>query len=317
MVDMKQGNRTATTEFILVGLTEQVALRVPLFGVFLVMYLMNVLANGTLITVIGRNTQLHTPMYFFLFYLAFVDICLTTDTVPKMLITLVSDKKTIYFSECMTQLYLFIFFVGSECVILSIMAYDRYVAICYPLHYVTIMSKKVCLGFAAASFIINFVNGLIHTLLIARLSFCNSNKIQHYFCDLTPLMKLSCTDTFINELVIYTEGSLIVVVPFLIILVSYARILRTVLKMQSTSGRHKAFSTCSSHFIVVALFYGTILFMDFRPSSSYSLERDRMASVVYNVLSPMLNPFIYSLRNRDVKTALRRMLQRKISSSTG
>nr|XP_033818383.1 olfactory receptor 1G1-like [Geotrypetes seraphini] len=313
---MEQGNHSSVTEFILLGLTEQEALRGPLFGVFLVMYLLNVLANGTLITVIVKNTQLHIPMYFFLQYLASVDICLASVTVPKMLITLISDKKTIYFSECMTQLFFFILFVGSECVILCIMAYDRYVAICYALHYVSIMSRKVCLGFAAASWIINFLNGIIHTLLIARLSFCDSNKIKHFFCDLTPLMKLSCTDTSINELVIFTEGSLIVVVPFLIILFSYARILNTILKMQSTSGRRKVFSTCSSHFIVVALFYGTILFMDFRPSSSYSLEKDRIASVVYNVLSPMLNPFIYSLRNRDVKTALWRMLQRKISSST-
>ncbi|XP_029471739.1 olfactory receptor 1C1-like [Rhinatrema bivittatum] len=314
---MEEGNQTVVTEFILLGLTEHVALRGPIFGVFLVMYLMNLLANGIMISAIGRNPQLHTPMYFFLFNLSFVDICLTSVTVPKMLSNLLSHKKTISFPECLTQFFLFGFFVGSECVLLSIMAYDRYIAICFPLHYITIMNRKVCLMMAALSWIINIVDALIHTLLIAQLSFCNSNKIHHFFCDLTPLLKLSCTDTSINELVIFTEGSLIVVLPFLIILGSYVRILTTILKIQSTTGRRKAFSTCSAHLLVVMLLYGTLLFMDFRPSSSYSLEKDKLVSVVYNVVSPMLNPFIYSLRNRDVKTAIKRMLQRKIYSCKG
>ncbi|XP_029468046.1 olfactory receptor 1361-like [Rhinatrema bivittatum] len=314
---MEQGNRTTVTEFLLLGLTDRRELRGPLFGVFLVMYLMNLLANGTMISVIGRNSQLHTPMYFFLCNLSFVDICFTTVTVPKMLSNLLSDKKTISFSECITQLYFFIVFIGSECVLLSIMAYDRYVAICNPLHYITIMNRKVCLSLAAASWIINFLDALLHTLLMNRLSFCNSNKIQHFFCDVTPLLQLSCTDTSINELVIFTEGSLQAILPFFIIVISYVRIITTILKIQSTGGRYKAFSTCSSHLTVVMLFYGTLLFMYFRPSSSYSLAKDRVASVVYNVLSPMLNPFIYSLRNRDVKAALRKTIQRKISSSRG
>ncbi|XP_030047840.1 olfactory receptor 1361-like [Microcaecilia unicolor] len=305
---MEQGNQTVMMEFLLLGLTDHAALRGPLIGIFLVMYLMNALANGTMISVIAVNSKLHTPMYFFLCNLSFVDMCFTSVTVPKMLSNLLSDKNTISFSECITQLYFFVTFAGSECLLLSIMAYDRYVAICNPLHYITIMSKKVCLSLAAASWIISFLDALLHTLLIVQLSFCNSNKIQHFFCDLTPLMKLSCTDTSINELMIFTEGSLIVVVPFIIILISYVCILTTILKIQSTSGRHKAFSTCSSHLTVVLFFYGTLIFMYFRPSSSYSLEKDKIASVVYNVLSPMLNPFIYSLRNRDVKMALRRAL---------
>ncbi|XP_029471582.1 olfactory receptor 1E1-like [Rhinatrema bivittatum] len=309
---MEQRNQTGVTEFLLLGLTEHAELSTPLFLIFLAMYLMNLLGNGTIISVISGNSQLHTPMYFFLCNLSFVDMSFSSVTVPNMLRNLITNKKTISFSECITQLYFFLVFTTTECVLLSIMAYDRYVAICNPLHYITIMSKKVCLSMSAASFIISFLNALLHTLLVYRLSFCNSNKIQHFFCDVTPLLHLSCTDTSINELVIFTEGSLIAILPFLIILISYVRIITTILKIQSTSGRHKTFSTCSSHLTVVMLFYGTLIFMYFRPSSSYSLEKDMITSVVYNVVSPMLNPFIYSLRNREVKAALRKTLQRKV-----
>ncbi|XP_030047852.1 olfactory receptor 1361-like [Microcaecilia unicolor] len=314
---MEQRNQTAVTEFLLLGFTKQVELRYLLFLVFLAMYLMNLLGNGTIILVIGGNSQLHTPMYFLLCNLSFVDMCFTSVTVPKLLSNLISEKKTISFSECFAQLYFFTVFTTTECMLLSIMAYDRYVAICNPLHYITIMNKKVCLSMSAASFIIGILNALLYTLLISQLSFCNSNKIQHFFCDLPPLMKLSCTDTSTIELVIFTEGSLIVVLPFLIILISYINIITAILKIQSTGGRHKTFSTCSSHLTVVALYYGTLIFMYFRPSSSYSLEKDRITSVVYTVLSPMLNPFIYSLRNRDVKMAVWRALQRKVCFSRG
>ncbi|XP_029471619.1 olfactory receptor 1361-like [Rhinatrema bivittatum] len=310
-------NQTAVMEFLLLGLSERAELRGPLFVIFLTMYLMNLLGNGTMISVIGGNSQLHTPMYFFLCNLSFADMCFSSVTVPKLLNSLISDKKTISFSECITQLYFFIVFAGSECVLLSIMAYDRYIAICNPLHYITIMNKKVCLSMSAASWVICILHALLHTLLVYRLSFCNTNKIQHFFCDLTPLLQLSCTDTSINELMIFTEASLLAMLPFLIILISYIRIISTILKIQTTGGRYKTFSTCSSHLTVVILFYGTLIFMYFRPSSSYSMEKDKITSVVYNVLSPMLNPFIYSLRNKDVKMALRRTLQRKASSSRG
>ncbi|XP_029441694.1 olfactory receptor 1019-like [Rhinatrema bivittatum] len=314
---MEQMNETTVKEFLLLGLTEHKELRVPLFVMFLAMYLMNLLGNGTMISVIGGNSQLHTPMYFFLCNLSFVDMCFTSVTVPKMLSNLISNKKTIPFSQCITQLYFFIVFAGSECILLSVMAYDRYVAICNPLHYATIMSKKVCLSMSAGCLIINFLNSVLHTLLVYRLSFCNSNKIQHFYCDLTPMLQLSCTDTSINELVLFTEASLITILPFVIILISYICIITSILKIQSTGGRLKTFSTCSSHLSVVILFYGTLMFMYFRPSSSYSLEKDKIASVIYTVLSPMLNPFIYSLRNRDVKTALKRALHRKVSYSKG
>ncbi|XP_030047854.1 olfactory receptor 1361-like [Microcaecilia unicolor] len=311
---MEQRNQTSVREFLLLGLTEHAELKGFLFAMFLVMYLINILWNGTMILVISGNSKLHTPMYFFLCNLSLVDMSFTTVTVPKMLSNLISDKKSISFSECIAQLYFFIVFTTAESVLLSIMAYDRYVAICKPLHYFTIMNKNVCISMSAAFFITSFLNGLLHTLLIARLSFCNSNKIQHFYCDVTPLLQLSCTDISINELVIFTEGSLMIIVPFIIILTSYIQIIATILKIQSTGGRNKTFSTCSSHLIVVTLFYGTLIFMYFRPSSAYSLEKDRITSVVYNVVSPMLNPFIYSLRNSDVKMALKRVLQRKMSS---
>ncbi|XP_030047849.1 olfactory receptor 1-like [Microcaecilia unicolor] len=312
---MEWRNQTTALEFLLMGLTEHVELQSLLFVVFLAMYMMNLLGNGTMILVIAGNSHLHTPMYFFLCNLSFVDMCFTSVTVPKMLSNLISVSKTISFSECIAQLYFFIVFACSECILLSIMAYDRYVAICHPLHYITIMSKKVCLSMSVVSWIISFLHSLLHTLLIFRLSFCKTKEIQHYFCDLAALIKVSCTDTFINELVVFAEASLLGMAPFFIILISYVCIITTILKIKSTDRRWKTFSTCSSHLTVVTLFYGTLFFMYLRPSSSYSLAKDRITSVVYNVLSPMFNPFIYSLRNREVKMALKRVLQRKGSYS--
>nr|XP_033818186.1 olfactory receptor 1-like [Geotrypetes seraphini] len=312
---MEWRNQTTAPEFLLLGLTEHVELRSLLFVVFLVMYTMNLMGNGTMLSIITSNSQLHTPMYFFLYNLSFVDMCFSSVTVPKLLSDLISDSKTISFSECIAQLYFFIVFACSECVLLSIMAYDRYVAVCKPLHYITIMNKKVCLSMSVLCWIISFLHGLLHTLLARQLSFCKSNQIQHYFCDLAALLKLSCTDTFINELVIFAEASLLGMVPFFIILISYIRIITTILKIKSTERRWKTFSTCSSHLTVVTFFYGTLFFMYMRPSSSYSLAKDKITSVVYNVLSPMFNPVIYSLRNRDVKRAVKRVLQRKESYS--
>nr|XP_033818057.1 olfactory receptor 5AS1-like [Geotrypetes seraphini] len=308
---MEYWNETTVTEFFLDGPTDYEELNRLLFPVFLAMYLINLLGNGTIISVIYVNSQLHTPMYLFLCFLSFLDISITSVTVPKMLSNMVSDKMTISFSGCLAQLYFFVGFTVDECVLLSIMAFDRYVAICNPLHYITIMNKKVCLSMLFASTIISFMHSLLHTLLIYRLSFCKSHKIRHFFCDYIPLLQISCTDTSINMLLLFTEAAVLVMTPFVIILISYICIIKTVLKMQSTDGRSKMFSTCSSHFIVVTLFYGSIFFMYFRPSSSYSMEKDKISSMVYNVVSPMFNPFIYSLRNRDVKMALKKALQRK------
>ncbi|XP_030050866.1 olfactory receptor 1C1-like [Microcaecilia unicolor] len=309
---MEEGNWTTVTEFLLLSLSDHIQIRNLLFLMFLMMYLINLLCNGIMICLIGSSPHLHTPMYFFLANLSFMDMCFSSVTVPKMLNTLLSEKKTISFRGCITQLFFFIVFLGAECMLLSIMAYDRFIAICDPLHYITIMNRWVCVGMTAASWIISSLNAILHTLLISHLTFCHSNNIHHFFCDLSPLLKPPCTDTSINEVMIFTEGFLLVMVPFLIILISYVRIISTILKIQSTDGRHKAFSTCSSHLTVVTLFYGTLMFMYLRPPSSYSLEKDRIATVVYNVLSPMLNPFIYSLRNNDVKRALRKAMRRKV-----
>nr|XP_033818333.1 olfactory receptor 8U9-like [Geotrypetes seraphini] len=309
---MDQMNKTEVIEFVLLGVTERAELTGLLIIVFMAMYMINLLGNGTMILVISGSSQLHSPMYFFLGNLSFVDMCFTSVTVPKMLSNLISGKKTISYSECITQLYFFMAFGSADCVFLSIMAYDHYVAICNPLQYITIMNKKICLSMSAACFIISILNSLIHTLLVNRLFFCKSNIIEDFFCDLTPLFKLSCTDT-VNELVIFTVSPLVLIVPFLITLIFHVFIISTILKIQSTGGRHKTFSTCSSHLIVVIIYYGTLIFMYFRPSSSYSLEKDKITSVVYNVISPMLNPFIYSLRTREVKTALKTALQRIFS----
>nr|XP_033818070.1 olfactory receptor 1019-like [Geotrypetes seraphini] len=308
---MEKKNETTVIEFFLEGPTDHEELNNVFFVVFLAMYLINLLGNGTMISVISGNSQFHTPMYLFLCFLSSVDMCITSVTVPKMLHNLISDKKTISFSQCFTQLYFFMTFTSEECFLLSIMAYDRYVAICNPLHYITIMNKKVCLSMLFVSLIISIMHSMLHILLVYHLSFCKSHKIKHFFCDLTPLLQLSCTDTSINVLLLFTESSVLLMVPLLIILISYIYIIKTILKMQSSGRRHKTFSTCSSHLTVVILFYGSIFFMYLRPSSSYSLQNDKIASVMYNVLSPMLNPFIYSLRNRDVKMALRRVLQKK------
>nr|XP_033810314.1 olfactory receptor 1361-like [Geotrypetes seraphini] len=308
---MEWRNQTGVLEFLLLGFTEHKELRGLLFIVFLAMYMLNLIGNGTMILVIAGNSQIHTPMYFFLCNLSFVDMCSSSVTVPKLLSSLISDSKTISFSDCIAQLYFFMVFGSSECMLLSIMAYDRYVAICNPLHYITIMNKKVCLSMSVAFWITSFLHALLHTLLVYQLSFCKSSEIQHFFCDLTQMLQLSCTDTSINELAVFTEGSLLTVLPFLIILISYICIITTILKIKSTGVRWKTFSTCSSHLTVVTLFYGTVIFTYLRPSSSYSLTKDRITSVMYNVLSPMLNPFIYSLRNRDVKMSLNKFLQRK------
>ncbi|XP_069502598.1 olfactory receptor 5AP2-like [Ambystoma mexicanum] len=305
---MVENNRTTVMEFILLGLSDDPGQQPVLFASFLIAYLLGLLGNLLIMTLISIDPALHSPMYLFIATLNIVDIGLISSAVPKMLINIYTNKKAISFVACIAQLYFFVFFAGSECVLLAVMAFDRYVAISLPLRYSVIMRTNVCLDLVLASFTISFLHALLHTLLMARLSFCGPNRILHYFCDIAPLLKLSCTDTSINELVIFTEGSLLVMVPFLAVLISYACILVAILRIQSTKGRYQAFSTCSSHLTVVTLFFGTLMFMYFRPLSSYSLSQERMVTVVYNVLAPMLNPFIYSLRNKQVKDSMRRVL---------
>ncbi|XP_055970976.1 olfactory receptor 147-like [Sorex fumeus] len=307
---MALGNVSFVTEFILMGLTDQSDLQLPLFFIFLVMYIIIVLGNLGLMTLIGLNSNLQTPMYFFLFNLSFVDLCYSTVFTPKMLVNFVSEKNIISFRGCMAQLYFFCFFAISECYVLASMAYDRYVAICNPLMYSIAMSPKVCASLMLVSYLISFSKAMIHTGFMLRLTFCNANTINHYFCDILPVLQLSCTDTHINELVVVIVVGITLVVPSFTIFVSYGFIIASVLRMSSTEGRSKAFSTCSSHIVAVSLFFGSAAFMYLKPSSSMSMDQGKISSVFYTSVVPMMNPLIYSLRNKDVKLALRKTLGR-------
>nr|XP_033793495.1 olfactory receptor 1G1-like [Geotrypetes seraphini] len=309
---MEPQNWTNVKEFFLLGFSDLPEHQVPLFLLFLFLYIINLLGNSTMITLVATDHHLHTPMYFFISNLAFVDMCFSSAIIPQLLTNIFSENKAISYNACMAQLSFFITFAGIEGTLLAVMAYDRYVAICNPLHYPMLMNWRTCLYLLGVCWLSGTLNSLLHTILMCRLSFCSASKLHHFFCDIPPLLKLSCTDTFLNELMIFTEGTLIDMVPFLFIIISYIRIIRTVLKVSSGSRGSKAFSTCSSHIATVTLYFGSIFFMYFRPSSSYSLEYDRVASVMYTAVTPMLNSFIYSLRNKDVKVALKRMISEKI-----
>ncbi|XP_066467551.1 olfactory receptor 5AR1-like [Tiliqua scincoides] len=311
---MTRENYTTVTNFILLGLTDHREMRPLLFAVFLVIYIITLLGNLGMNVLIWLDPQLHTPMYFFLSNLSFLDACYSTTITPNMLAKFLAENKTISFAACMAQYCFFAIFASTECLLLAVMAYDRYVAIRNPLLYTAVMSKKICIVFVTGSYFWGLVSSLTHTSGLLRLSFCGPNVINHFFCDHMPLLKLSCSDIYINEILIFTIGILIEMSTLLIIIISYAFIIIAVLRIRSAEGKYKAFSTCASHLTAVAIFHGTILFMYFRPSSSYSLDTDKMASVFYTVIIPMLNPLIYSLRNKDVKCAFRKIIGRKMLS---
>ncbi|XP_032768757.1 olfactory receptor 1361-like [Rattus rattus] len=307
---MSSTNQSIVTEFLLLGLSRQPQQQQLLFLLFLIMYLATVLGNLLIILAISTDSCLHTPMYFFLSNLSFVDVCFSSTTVPKVLANYMLQSQAISFSGCLTQMYFLFKLTDMDNFLLAVMAYDRFVAICNPLHYTTQMTYKVCVMLVAGSWVTASLNALLHTLLMARLSFCGDNIIPHFFCDVTPLLKLSCSDTHLNELMILTEGAVIMVTPFVCILISYIYITDAILRVSSLRGGRKAFSTCGSHLAVVCLFYGTIIAVYFSPSSVHSSEKDTAATVLYTVVTPMLNPFIYSLRNRDLKGALRKLVSR-------
>ncbi|XP_004604438.2 olfactory receptor 1F1-like [Sorex araneus] len=308
---MRGSNQSSVSEFLLLGLSTQPRQQQLLFLLFLTMYLATVLGNLLILLAISVDARLHTPMYFFLGNLSFVDICFTSTTIPKMLTNHLLGTQSISFAGCLSQMYFLFMFVDMDNFLLAVMAYDRYVAICHPLHYSVKMTPQLCALLVGGSWIVANMNVLLHTLLMARLSFCGDSVIPHFFCDITPLLKLSCSDTSLNDTMILTEGALIMITPFVCILVSYIHISHAVLRVPSTQGRWKAFSTCSSHLAVVSLFYGTIIAVYFNPLSSHSSEKDTAATVLYTVVTPMLNPFIYSLRNRDLKRALGKVVARK------
>ncbi|KAF4009695.1 hypothetical protein G4228_001068 [Cervus hanglu yarkandensis] len=299
-------NDSLVTEFILAGLTDCPELQQPLFYLFLMIYVVTVVGNLGLILLIGLNSHLHIPMYYFLFNLSFTDLCYSSVFTPKMLMNFVFRENTISYVGCMTQLFFFLFFVISECYMLTSMAYDRYVAICNPLLYKVSMSHQVCLVLSLAAYVMGFAGASAHTGCMLRLTFCNVNVINHYLCDILPLLQLSCTSTYVNEVVVLLVVGINITVPSFTILISYIFILTSILHIKSSQGRSKAFSTCSSHMIALSLFFGSAAFMYLKYSSPGSMEQGKISSVFYTNVVPMLNPLIYSLRNKDVKIALRR-----------
>ncbi|EHB03193.1 Olfactory receptor-like protein DTMT [Heterocephalus glaber] len=307
---MERGNQTVISEFLLLGFPIEPDQQELLYALFLTMYLITVLGNLFIIILIGLDSHLHTPMYLFLSNLSFSDLCFSSVTIPKLLQNMQSQVPSIPYAGCLTQMYFFLLFADLESFLLVVMAYDRYVAICFPLHYRSIMSPKLCFFLMGLSWVLTTVISLLHTLLMARLSFCADNVIPHFFCDISALLKLACYDIQINEMVIFILGGLVIIVPFLLIFSSYARIVSVILKGSSGRGIHKAFSTCGSHLSVVSLFYGTIIGLYLCPSTNNSTVKDTVMAVMYMVVTPMLNPFIYSLRNQDVKGAMGRIFSK-------
>nr|XP_036856804.1 putative olfactory receptor 8G3 pseudogene [Manis javanica] len=305
---MDPGNHSLVTEFILAGLTQQPELQLPLFILFLGIYVVTVVGNLGMITLIGLSSHLHTPMYYFLSSLSFIDLCHSTVVTPKMLVDFVAEKNIISYPECMAQLYFFLVFAISECHMLAAMAYDRYVAICRPLLYNAIMSYHICFWLTVGVYILGILGSTLHTGFMLRLFLCKTSVINHYFCDLFPLLELSCSSIYINELLVLVLSAFNILTPALTILASYIFILSSILHIRSTEGRSKAFSTCSSHISGVAVFYGSAAFMYLQPSSVSSMEQGKVSSMFYTIIVPMLNPMIYSLRNKDVKSALKKIL---------
>ncbi|CAO2603440.1 Olfactory receptor 2A1/2A42 [Lemmus lemmus] len=305
---------TLVTEFVLLGFPLNPRLQVLLFALFSIFYAFTLLGNGTIVGLIYLDSRLHTPMYFFLSHLAVVDIAYACNTVPQMLVNLLDPAKPISFAGCMTQTFLFLTFAITECLLLVVMSYDRYVAICHPLRYTAIMSWKVCSTMAGS------LLGMVHMSLILRLPFCGPHEINHFFCEILSVLKLACADTTLNKVVIFAASVFILVGPLCLVLVSYARILMSVLKMQSGEGRRKAFSTCSSHLCVVGLFFGSAIVMYMAPKSQHPEEQqhptteEKIPFLFYSFFSPMLNPLLYSLRNAEVKGALRRAKGKEIQS---
>ncbi|XP_078504478.1 olfactory receptor 2D3-like [Lissotriton helveticus] len=309
---MEKGNGSSVTEFVLLGLTADHNSQTAFFVLFLIMYILTLIGNIILIVACISEPKLHTPMYFFLVNLSFLDIFYSSAIVPNMLVQFFLVRKILSFSRCATQMY-FVFLLGiTEGVLLAVMAYDRYVAISIPLRYTIIMSKSVCIKLLVFSWVSGSVGGLLDTVFPLTLSFCGHNVIDHFFCEGTAIVKLSCVDTFITEMVMLSVGTYDLLIPSLLILISYVCIIIAILKIRSSGGRYKAFSTCASHLIVVTMFYGTAIYMFMIPKSKRSADLDKIISVFYTVTPPMLNPIIYSLRNSDVKMGLLQAARRHI-----
>ncbi|XP_054849989.1 olfactory receptor 10AG1-like [Eublepharis macularius] len=307
-------NHSTAGEFILLGYQEYPIL---LFIAFLTTYLAILLGNGLIVVVTAWDSALHTPMYFFLRNLSGLEMCYTSVTLPKMMANLVSGDRAISLPACATQMFFILFLGGTECFLLAAMAYDRYLAICLPLRYMTIMSPRLCLGMVLVSFAISLPMQLLQIGLIFSLPFCGSNEIDHFFCDIPPVLRLACADLYANELAVYTENIFFVVLPFVLIVASYVHIARAILRMPSGTGRQKTFSTCSSHLTVVSLFYGSGMLVYLCPQTSDFAKVAKLLSLLYTIIIPLCNPLIYTLRNREVKVAFSRLLGKKRSLEVG
>nr|XP_048306406.1 olfactory receptor 2A12-like [Myodes glareolus] len=301
-------NQTWVSEFILLGFSSDPTTNSILFIVFLLIYLGSVMGNGLIIMLICLDTHLHTPMYFFLCILAMLDTGYITTTMPQMLVHLLAHSHTISFAGCWIQMYVFGALAATESMLFVVMAYDRYVAICYPLHYTVILNSGLCIELASGSLVCGFLSALLHTFFTMRLPYCGPNKINHYFCEGPSVLSLACMDTHLIEMVDQVLSILMCLIPISLIMTSYIHIAEAILKIKSTQARCKAFSTCASHLAVVTLFYGPASYIYMRPNSSYSPERDKQISLFYNTFTALLNPVVYSLRNKDIKRAFLKTL---------
>ncbi|XP_019648786.2 olfactory receptor 7A17-like [Ailuropoda melanoleuca] len=306
---MKADNDTHISEFLLLGLSNDPELQPLIFGLFLSMYLITVLGNLLIILAISFDSHLHTPMYFFLANLSFVDICFTSAIIPKMLVNVQAQSKVITYTGCISQICFSTLFAGWDNFLLAVMAYDRFVAICHPLHYTVIMNPRLCGLLVLVSWIMSVLNSLLQSLMVLRLSFCSEVEIPHFFCELHQMIQLACSDTFVNDTVLYVSAVLLAGGPLAGILYSYSKIISSIHRISSAQGKYKAFSTCASHLSVVSVFYCTVLGVYLSSAAPQSSHASAVASVMYTVVTPMLNPFIYSLRNRDIKEALMRFFR--------
>nr|XP_033779175.1 olfactory receptor 11L1-like [Geotrypetes seraphini] len=305
---MRGANQTRVKEFILHGLSVNEDTRAVLFALFLMVYSLTLFWNIVIVMLVWSNTSLHKPMYIFLGNLSFVEIWYTTTTVPKMLSGFLSKTNSISFTGCFLQFFFFFVFGSTDCFLLAVMGYDRYLAICQPLRYHVLMSNRICFRFASSCWIIGFLWSLVPVILVSQLPFCGNNEINHFLCDIGPLLELSCVSDFITEMTSLVLTSSVLLITFCFICISYVFIIQTIIRIPSSSGRHKAFSTCASHLIVVAMFYGCAIYMYVRPSGNHPYFQDKLMAVFYNVLTPLLNPIIYSLRNKEFIEAVKKVM---------
>ncbi|EHH50865.1 hypothetical protein EGM_01754 [Macaca fascicularis] len=300
-------NHSVVTEFIILGLTKKPELQGIIFLFFLIIYLVAFLGNMLIIIAIISNNTLHTPMYIFLLTLAVVDIICTTSIIPKMLGTTLTSENTISYAGCMSQLFFFTWSLGAEMVLFTTMAYDRYVAICFPLHYSTIMNHHMCVALLSMVMAIAVTNSWVHTALIMRLTFCGPNTIDHFFCEIPPLLALSCSPVRMNEVMVYVADITLAIGDFILTCISYGFIIVAILRIRTVEGKRKAFSTCSSHLTVVTLYYSPVIYTYIRPASSYTFERDKVVAALYTLVTPTLNPMVYSFQNREMQEGIRKV----------